>query len=101
MKRVAARRSLYCAADVALIGGNILVLKPDPDERLVMIRPWRMRRFVAPIRALPHDNPLAKCVEGEHVLPAGVLPQKKDEISEDRADAAFVVKLEIGGPAMW
>jgi len=98
VERVAARRGLHCPADIALIGGNVLVLKPDADERFVMIRPRCIRQFVAPIRALADDDARVEFVEGEHALPRPVLAQKQDKIGEDRADAALGVKLEVIDP---
>ncbi len=97
---IASRCSLHCPADVALISGDVLVLKPDPHQRVVMIGPCRIRRFIAPIRTLPDDNPCVENIEGQHAFPHGMLAQKEDEICEDRVDPAFGIEFDIAGPVM-
>jgi hypothetical protein len=72
MELIAARRRLHSPRDIALIGDDIFVLKPDPGQRLVMVGPRRIGPFFAPRRTLSDNSSGVELIKGEHPSPLRV-----------------------------
>src|SRR5262249_22914812 len=78
VKRVVPRRRLHRSTKVAGRRIDLLPLKPDPRQSVVVISPGGFGCFLAPGRALPDDYPRAELVVAEHAFPLRSVPQDQD-----------------------
>jgi hypothetical protein len=95
MKRILLRRGLDCPTNVALVCEDVFGLEPGAAQRIMMIRSWRIRRYVAERRRFPNDCFSAEFVVSEHPFPFGMPAKKQNQIVQDWANATIFVELKI------
>lgn len=74
------------------------MLKPATDFQFEVVGQRHIYSCRSPRRRLADDNTVRELVEREHVDPLLVVPQKENEVGQQRKDGAFLVEDQIASP---